>query len=218
MPGPTFWTRSCISPSILRTYRHIRARVSAICPSAVLVNVMKGHQRYIPLEKEKGLARPGFIFFANTQTGRIPREVARGTKGCSGPASPTPNSFLKKTRRLASTRFTTGSTAVKFHKKLGNLKDKGRKEPPYRRALLASAWVLTFDGKIDRAAMLIKADLLSHMVGEFPELQGTMGRIYAEHQGEDKEVAQSIEEHYFLPRHRCAAARKQPWLCPGPSG
>ena len=42
----------------------------------------------------------------------------------------------------------------------------------------------------------MKADLLSHMVGEFPELQGTMGRIYAEHQGEEKDVAQSIEEHY----------------------
>ena len=86
--------------------------------------------------------------------------------------------------------------AVKFHKRLGNLKDKAER---VRRigVFLASILGPTLEAKVDRAARLIKADLLTHMVGEFPELQGAMGRTYAEHQGEDKDVAQAIEEHYF---------------------
>lgn len=51
--------------------------------------------------------------------------------------------------------------------------------------------------KIEQAARIMKADLLTHMVGEFPELQGTMGRIYASIQGEENDVAQAIEEHYL---------------------
>ena len=62
---------------------------------------------------------------------------------------------------------------------------------------LASTLALSFNGKIERSARLIKADLLTHMVGEFPELQGTMGRIYAGYQGEDPDVAVSIAEHYL---------------------
>src|SRR5581483_1542364 len=49
----------------------------------------------------------------------------------------------------------------------------------------------------DRAALLAKADLVTEMVGEFPELQGVMGRYYALHDGEKPEVAEAIEQHYF---------------------
>src|SRR5208337_1972416 len=86
-------------------------------------------------------------------------------------------------------------SAVMFHKRLGSLHDKAER---VRRlgAFLASSLGLSLREKVDRAATLIKADLLTHMVGEFPELQGTMGRIYAEYQGEDGAVAEAIEEHY----------------------
>ena len=58
--------------------------------------------------------------------------------------------------------------------------------------------------------MLIKADLLTHMAGEFPELQGTMGRIYAGYQGEDADVSRSIEEHYYPSGTDGKAARDAP--------
>ena len=86
--------------------------------------------------------------------------------------------------------------AVMFHKRLGSLKDKMVRVAALA-GWLAPAFGVTDQAKVERAALLIKTDLLTHMVGEFPELQGTMGRIYAEYQGEDREVARSIEEHYY---------------------
>lgn len=86
--------------------------------------------------------------------------------------------------------------AVMFHKRLGSLKDKMVRVAALA-GWLAPAFGVTDQAKVERAALLIKTDLLTHMVGEFPELQGTMGRIYAEYQGEDREVSRSIEEHYY---------------------
>jgi len=86
--------------------------------------------------------------------------------------------------------------AVMFHKRLGSLKDKAGRVAALA-AFFAPALGVTDRAKVVRAAMLIKADLLTHMVGEFPELQGTMGRIYAGYQGEDADVSRSIEEHYY---------------------
>ena len=163
-------------------------------PEAVLVNVMKGHQRYIPLEKAKGKLLPGFIFFANTKP-VVSAEVARGNERVLRARLADAKFFFEEDKAIRLDELYNRLDSVKFHKKLGNLKDKAERVRLLA-GFLASTLGLAFDGKIDRASRLMKADLLSHMVGEFPELQGTMGRIYAEHQGEDREVAQSIEEHY----------------------
>ena len=77
---------------------------------------------------------------------------------------------------------------------------------------IASALDLSIGDKIARAAKLIKADLLTHMVGEFPELQGTMGRIYAEHQGEDPEIARGDRGALLSNRDRRRAAEERPRL------
>jgi glycyl-tRNA synthetase beta chain len=163
-------------------------------PEAALVNVMKGHQRYIPLEKEEGRLLPGFIFFANT----IPKtesEVVRGNERVLRARLADAKFFFEEDKKVRLDALYERLDAVKFHKRLGNLRDKTERVRQIAR-FLASTLGLSLEAKIDRASVLIKADLLSHMVGEFPELQGIMGRIYAEHQGEDKDVAQSIEEHY----------------------
>jgi glycyl-tRNA synthetase beta chain len=87
-------------------------------------------------------------------------------------------------------------STIVFHVKLGTLKDKVDRLSSICRFLSAR---LNYDdvSKMEKAIKIVKSDLLTHMVGEFPELQGTMGRIYAEVQGEDREVAVSIEEHYL---------------------
>jgi glycyl-tRNA synthetase beta chain len=163
-------------------------------PEAVLVNVMKGHQRYIPLEKEKGKLLPGFIFFANTRP-LTPPQVIRGNERVLRARLADAKFFFEEDKKVRLDVLYERLDAVKFHKRLGNLKDKTERVRRIAR-FLASQLNLPLDAKIDRSARLIKADLLAHMVGEFPELQGSMGRIYAEYQGEDGEVAQSIEEHY----------------------
>jgi glycyl-tRNA synthetase beta chain len=164
-------------------------------PEAVLVNVMKGHQRYIPLEKPKGIPLPGFIFFANTRP-LTPSQVIRGNERVLRARLADAKFFFEEDKLVCLDALYERLDTVKFHMRLGNLKDKTER---VRRIadFLASVLGLAFEAKIDRAARLMKADLLTHMVGEFPELQGAMGRTYAELQGEDKGVAQSIEEHYY---------------------
>jgi glycyl-tRNA synthetase beta chain len=164
-------------------------------PKAVLVNVMEGHQRYVPLEKQDGSLLSGFIFFANTIP-VTPTEVIRGNEKVLKARLADGQFFFEEDKRVSLDSLYGRLEAVMFHKRLGNLKDKTER---IRRigVGLASAVGLPLEPKIARAALLIKADLLTHMVGEFPELQGTMGRIYAEHQGEDGDIARAIEEHYY---------------------
>jgi len=164
-------------------------------PRQVLVNVMKGHQRYIPLANDDGSLVAAFIFFANTVPAS-PVEVVRGNEKVLRARLADARFFFEEDRETRLDALYGRLESVMFHKRLGSLKDKTERV----RSLglwLASQLGLTLRPQVERAAMLIKADLLTRMVGEFPELQGTMGRIYAEHQGEEIEVARSIEEHYF---------------------
>ena len=92
-------------------------------PEAALVNVMKGHQRYIPLEKEKGRLLPGFIFFANT----IPKtetEVVRGNERVLRARLADAKFFFEEDKKVHLDLLYERLDAVKFHKRLGNLRDK----------------------------------------------------------------------------------------------
>jgi glycyl-tRNA synthetase beta chain len=164
-------------------------------PRAVLVNVMKGHQRYIPLEREDGSLASAFIFFANTLP-TDPAQVIRGNEKVLRARLADARFFFDEDKKTRLDTLYARLEAVMFHKRLGSLKDKAERVAGLC-SWLSSALGVTDRAKVVRAAMLIKADLLTHMVGEFPELQGTMGRIYAEYQGEAREVSQSIEEHYY---------------------
>lgn len=164
-------------------------------PKPVLVNVMKGHQRYIPLENEDGTLVAAFIFFANTIPAS-PVEVVRGNEKVLAARLADARFFFDEDKATRLDALADRLDAVKFHKKLGSLKQKSERTERLG-LVLAAGLGFTFRPQVERAAMLLKADLLTRMVGEFPELQGTMGRIYAEHQGEELEVASSIQEHYF---------------------
>ena len=164
-------------------------------PKEVLVNVMKSHQRYIPIEKDNGQLMPYFIFFANT----IPKEdknVVRGNEKVLRARLADAQFFFEEDKKAKLIDRYEKLGSIVFHVKLGTLKEKTERVcsiSTYLASILAPDSAVT----VAQAARLMKADLLTHMVGEFPELQGTMGRIYAILEGEDSNVAQAIEEHYL---------------------
>jgi glycyl-tRNA synthetase beta chain len=164
-------------------------------PKEVLVNVMKSHQRYIPIEKDDGQLMPYFIFFANT----IPKEdknVIRGNEKVLRARLADAQFFFEEDKKTKLIDRYERLAAIVFHVKLGTLKDKTERVMAIADYL---ASVLDEDARvtISQAARLMKVDLLTHMVGEFPELQGAMGRIYTTIEGGSNEVAQAIEEHYL---------------------
>jgi glycyl-tRNA synthetase beta chain len=164
-------------------------------PRAVLVNVMKGHQRYIPIETDQGKLLPSFIFFANTISKR-PEEVIRGNEKVLRARLADARFFFEEDRKTTLVSLYDKLSAVVFHERLGNLKQKCErvKEIGF---FLSDTVDFHAAAQVERASMLLKTDLLTHMVGEFPELQGVMGKIYAAAQGESDDVCRAIEEHYY---------------------
>ena len=164
-------------------------------PKEVLVNVMKSHQRYIPIEDDSGKLMPHFIFFANT----APKEdanIVRGNEKVLRARLADARFFFDEDQRTKLADRYERLASIVFHVKLGTLKDKMERVKVIAHHLASAADVALAE-KIDRLIPVMKTDLVTHMVGEFPELQGTMGRIYAMIEGEDADVARAIEEHYL---------------------
>lgn len=164
-------------------------------PTEVPVAVMQDHQRYFPVE-DSGRLLPWFIAVANIESS-APEKVRAGNERVIRPRLADAAFFWETDRRERLEAHREALRSVTFQQGLGSLYDKSE-----RIVKLAT----TIAGRIGgsqqhaaRAAALCKCDLLSLMVGEFPELQGTMGRDYAQHDGEPDEVATAIAEHY-LPR------------------
>lgn len=164
-------------------------------PKEVLVNVMKAHQRYIPVEDNTGKLLPYFIFFANTAP-KDDLNVVRGNEKVLRARLADARFFFDEDRKVRLSERYERLASVVFHVKLGTLKDKMERVKAI--ALdLASILDPSAASSLERLIPLMKTDLATHMVGEFPELQGTMGRIYAGLEGEDPDVARAIEEHYL---------------------
>lgn len=164
-------------------------------PKEVLINVMKSHQRYIPIQDERGVLKPFFIFFANTKP-IDDMNVVRGNEKVLRARLADAEFFFDEDRKTNLADLSEKLSSIVFHVKLGTLRDKTDRVRSICRHLCS---VLNYDNLslLERAVTMAKADLLTHMVGEFPELQGTMGRIYAQAQGENQDVAMAIEEHYL---------------------
>jgi glycyl-tRNA synthetase beta chain len=156
---------------------------------------MKSHQRYIPIEKDDGRLIPYFIFFANT----VPKEdenVIRGNEKVLRARLADAQFFFEEDKKTKLIDRYERLAAIVFHVKLGTLKEKTERVVSIA-SHLASILAPDASATVAQAARLMKVDLLTHMVGELPELQGTMGRIYATLEGESDDVAQAIEEHYL---------------------
>jgi glycyl-tRNA synthetase beta chain len=165
-------------------------------PAEALVATMKGNQRYFHLVDGQGRLLPHFIAVANIVS-RNPDAVRAGNERVVRPRLADAEFFWKKDRsvRLAERQEALGH--VVYQQRLGTLLDKSRR---MARVAHAIAVALGADPqRAERAALLAKCDLVTEMVGEFPELQGIMGRHYARYDGEPTEVASAIDEQY-MPR------------------
>ena len=181
-------------------------------PQECLILTMRQNQKYFPLFDAAGRLQPKFLIVSNMRVAD-PRHIVGGNERVVRPRLEDARFFYDQDRKRRLESRVPELARVVYHNKLGT-----QLERVERIQLLSGR--IARDLKVDpvlteRAAWLAKADLLTGMVGEFPELQGVMGRYYARHDGEPAEVADAIEAHYRprfagdrLPEHpvSCAVA------------
>ena len=165
-------------------------------PREVLISTLQEHQRYFAVEDAKGELTNHFITVSNIES-RDPSRVRAGNERVVRPRLADAAFFHEQDRRNPLHAWRPGLDSVTFQAKLGSIGDKVRRVVSLARDI--SALVGADAALATRAAELSKCDLLSAMVGEFPELQGVMGAYYAAADGEDPRVAAAIRDHY-LPR------------------
>lgn len=165
-------------------------------PPEVLISTLQDHQRYFPVQNAAGLM-PAFIAFSNLAS-RDPDEIRRGNERVVLPRFSDAAFFWEQDIAVPLAMRQEQLKDVVYQKGLGTLHDKSRRVGQLA-ALLGSYFAVDLE-QLERAAALARTDLLTAMVGEFPELQGRMGYYYARHDGEREEVAVAIDEQY-LPRH-----------------
>lgn len=168
-----------------------------LLPRPVLATVMEHHQKYFPVENAgKNALLPRFVAVRDGGTRHL-AVVREGHEWVLRARLADARFFFEQDRRQPLEAYVPKLGGLSFHAQLGSMADKTR-----RLVSLADyiAVVLVLDGRtsevLRRAAALCKADLVTHMVGEFPELQGVIGGIFAELDGEPGEVARAIAEHY----------------------
>lgn len=163
-------------------------------PQEVLITTMQANQKYFPVKNAQGGLFPHFITFANIESSN-PAAIRAGNERVVLPRLVDAEFFWKQDRKQSLADRVDSLKTIVFQKDLGTLFDKTE-----RVANLAGliAEKLGADvGLAKRAALLAKTDLMTNMVGEFANLQGTMGRYYAAADGEDTAVANAQEEQYF---------------------
>ena len=163
-------------------------------PQEVLITTMQANQKYFPVKNADGRLLPHFITFANIESSN-PDAIRQGNERVVLPRLVDAEFFWKQDRRQSLAERVDSLKSIVFQKDLGTLFDKTERVANLA-ALIAEK--LGADVALaKRAALLAKTDLLTNMVGEFANLQGTMGRYYAAADGEDLGVANAIEEHYY---------------------
>ena len=162
-------------------------------PQECLILTMRQNQKYFPLFDADGKLQPKFLIVSNMEV-RDPRHIIAGNERVVRPRLEDARFFYEQDRRQALEARVPALARVVYHNKLGS-----QLERVERIQLLAGTIARKLAGDpmlAERAAWLSKADLLTGMVAEFPELQGIMGRYYARHDGEPEAVADAIEAHY----------------------
>jgi glycyl-tRNA synthetase beta chain len=161
-------------------------------PREVVIATVQDHQRYFAVEGADGKLSGWFVTVSNIES-RDPSKVREGNERVVRPRLSDAAFFWEQDRKLPLDAHAAKLGGVTFQAKLGTYADKTLRVKALAQLIGSRIGAGAF---VARAAELAKADLMTAMVGEFPELQGTMGRYYAEAQGEPEELAQALEEHY----------------------
>jgi len=165
-------------------------------PQECLILTMQTNQKYFALTDETGKLRSRFLIVSNIATD-TPSEIVEGNERVVRPRLADAKFFFEQDKKKPLAARVPLLANVVYHNKLGSQLE--RVERLEALARLIAPHLDADPALAARAARLAKADLLTDMVGEFPELQGTMGTYYARHDGEAEEVALACTEHY-LPR------------------
>jgi len=163
-------------------------------PPEVMQVSMRINQRYFALRTPDGRAAPWFGFVANVEAADGGAKIVAGNERVLRARFADARHFWDLDRRMQLEARVPLLEHVTFHAKLGSQGDRVRRLKHLANHI--APLVHAPPALAERAAELAKADLVSGMVGEFPELQGIMGRYYALHDGEDEAVADAIRDHY----------------------
>ena len=164
-------------------------------PPEVLISEMKVHQRYFALKDAAGTLRNQFIAVANIVTKDEGKRIIAGNSRVLRARLSDGEFYWQQDRKKSLDEWGNGLKDVVFHAKMGMMDAKVQRIETLALSI-AKAVGYTETALVSRAAQLCKADLTSGMVGEFPELQGIMGRYYAVAQKESMVVADAIRDHY----------------------
>jgi glycyl-tRNA synthetase beta chain len=168
-------------------------------PKEALIYTMKDDQKYVPLLTQDGDLSETFLFVSNIES-KDPAQVISGNEKVIRPRLADAEFFFETDKKTSLADKSAKLKDIVFQKSLGSIADKSQRVANITQIL---GKLIGYDSSTlahaKRAALLAKADLVSDMVMEFTSVQGTMGKYYALHDGEAKEVAVAIEEQY-LPR------------------
>lgn len=166
-------------------------------PPEVLITAMRAHQRYFPVFDESDNLLPYFITISNGTKDEYAGNVRAGNERVLRARLADARFFFEEDRKKAFPNFVDMLDSIVFMEPLGTMRKKTDRIVALASALGRELALPQETAKAaERAAYLAKADIMTHMVYEFPELQGTMGMHYARLSGEAEEVAVAINEHY----------------------
>jgi glycyl-tRNA synthetase beta chain len=164
-------------------------------PQECLILTMKANQKYFPLLDAAGKLTNKFLVVSNISPADA-SAVIGGNERVVRPRLADAKFFFDQDRKKSLADRIPGLAKVVYHNKLGTQGERAQRVAAIASAIGKRLGGETLAQQADQAALLSKADLLTDMVGEFPELQGIMGRYYALHDGLPVEIADAIEDHY----------------------
>ncbi|MBU3697294.1 glycine--tRNA ligase subunit beta [Dechloromonas sp.] len=164
-------------------------------PQECLILTMKANQKYFPLLDAAGKLTNKFLVVSNISPTDA-SAIVQGNERVVRPRLADAKFFFDQDRKKSLESRVIGLSKVVYHNKLGTQGERVQRVAAIARAIAEQLGGGELVQHAEQAAVLAKADLLTDMVGEFPELQGIMGRYYAQHDGLNGDVADAIEDHY----------------------
>jgi glycyl-tRNA synthetase beta chain len=165
-------------------------------PREVIVLTMRTNQKYFACTNEEGLLAPAFVCVANVAANDGGEAIAEGNARVLAARLADARFFWEQDLKIPLEEQAKKLDGIIFHEKMGTVADKVDRVAKLARWLVESGVVKADADQVERAARLAKADLVTGMVGEFPELQGVIGGYLAEAQGETQAVADAVRNHY----------------------
>lgn len=181
-------------------------------PQECLILTMKANQKYFPLLDANDKLTNKFLIVSNISPAD-PFKVVDGNERVVRPRLADAKFFFDQDRKKTLASRISGLEKVVYHNKLGTQAERSKRVSDLAKVIASKIGDANLAAKAEQAAQLSKVDLLTDMVGEFPELQGIMGRYYAQHEKLDNDIAFAIEDHYKprfagdeLPRNQVGVA------------